>query len=49
MSVMGALRDDEPQFVELTDDEHAKAAAEYKRIWGTELSAGTPDEDDNSQ
>lgn len=46
---MGALKDDEPQFQELTGDELAKAAAEYKRIWGSDISEGTPDEPDTSK
>ncbi len=46
---MGALKDDEPQFQELTGDELAKATAEYERIWGGKISDGTPDEPDTSK
>lgn len=45
---MGALKDDEPQFQELSGAELAAAAAEYKKIWGEDISATSPDEPDDS-
>lgn len=38
---MGAVRDDEPQFVEVSGDALKQAAADYARIWGA-----MPEDDD---
>lgn len=43
---MSALRDDEPQFREVTGAAAEAAAAEYKRIWGEDMpTADTTDSD----
>lgn len=45
-----SMADDEPQFQELSGDAVAKAAAEYRRVWGEDMpTADSPDTSDDSE
>jgi hypothetical protein len=43
---MSALSDDRPRFEEIPEDERARVAEEYRRIWGEDLPERAQRSDD---